>query len=154
MIYNQKELKMLEDRYENEFSFSFLTLEKPKEINHMLETNTEHLFKDFWMKQYNILVVVPNLFLAKLKISYYTLVKNNSFTLICIKKNTEINNIIKNLKENEYINGFYAFLIKSLDDIIFDLPLTSQERIKMKHLVNNEIVVFSFDVDEVVLLTF
>lgn len=37
MIYNKKDLNMLEDRYENEFALSLMTLEKPKQITHMLE---------------------------------------------------------------------------------------------------------------------
>lgn len=68
MIYNKKDLNMLEDRYENEFALSLMTLEKPKQITHMLEPKTDHIFKDFWMKQYNILVVVANFILGKLKI--------------------------------------------------------------------------------------
>lgn len=109
MIYNKKDLNMLEDRYKDEFALSLMTLEKPKQITHMLEPKTDHIFKDFWMKQYNILVVVANFILGKLKIikpkiSYNTLDKNDSFTLISIKKSAYFDEIIEILKEYEYVN--------------------------------------------------
>ena len=66
----------------------------------------------------------------------------------------DFDKIISILREYEYVNGFNAFIMKSLDNLNFGLPIDSQERIKITNLINNEIIVFEFDVEEVILLMF
>lgn len=154
MIYQKEDLRLLDDRYENEFALSFLTHEEPRKINHILEAKTESIFSDYWEKQYNLVILVPNFMLAKLGLKSSLLKKNNSFTLISIQKENDFDKIISILREYEYVNGFNAFIMKSLDNLNFGLPIDSQERIKITNLINNEIIVFEFDVEEVILLMF
>ncbi|UQW96467.1 hypothetical protein M2M59_10750 [Rummeliibacillus sp. G93] len=154
MIYQRRDLELLEDRYENEFVLSVLTNEEPRELNHMLEAKPETIFKDYWEKQYSFVILFSNFMLAKLGLEYLLLKKNNSFSLISISRKNNFNKILSILREYEYVNGFCFFMIKSLDGLNFELAIDSQERVKVTQLSNNEIVIFQFDVEEVILIKY
>ncbi|GEM_PF-6383193 len=154
MVHQRRDLELLEDRYENEFVLSLLTNEEPRELNHMLEANPKSVFKNYWEKQYSFVILVSNFMLAKLDLDYLIFKKNNSFSLISITRKNNVKKILSILREYEYVNGFCFFMIKSLDGLNFDLPIDSQERVKVTQLSNNEIVIFQFDVEEVILIKY
>lgn len=148
-LYTKKELLKLEDRFENIFSLPF---ESDKVANQVIEYHnckTKEIKKSLLNKNYTLILSIPRFPVHKILKKGQVIIENESFKLLEITNDIYNKEIEEFLVENEYsLNYFWA---KNVNNIEFIISKTSQERIKITNIFENEIYHLRDEVQECII---
>ena len=139
-IHSKIEIMALEDRFENEFTLMYETNIIPELLIEMKEISYSTIINALIAQKYSLIICLPRLPVYKELKKAELLIENPSFKLLRIPAEDYSFALEEFLKDFEY--AFSFMWIKHAYEITYVLPSTSQERIKLLNLFNNE--VFSF----------
>lgn len=144
--YTKADLLTLEDRYENIFSLSHETSELPDMLIEMEEASYSSMRSNLISENYSLIVCLPRLPVFKVLKKAELLNENHSFRLIRISAENYNSAIEYFLTESEYL--FTFFWLKDFQEVVYVLPRTSQERIKLYNLRGNRLYSFWIEAEE------
>ena len=150
-VYTKRDLENLEDRYEFLFPVPYESNTTPDELVELEEISftaiTSQLIKD----DFSLIVCIPHLPVIKALKQAEVLSTSHSFRLLRIPSQNYNAVIEEFLMENSISLKF--FWIKSIQELQFELPKTSYERIKLVNVNQNEIYSFWLEDQECIVAT-
>lgn len=145
-IHSKIEIMSLEDRFENEYALMYETNFIPELLIEMKETSYTNITKTLIAQEYSLIVCLPRLPVYKELKKAEVLKENLAFKLLRIPAEDYSSALDEFLKDFEY--AFTFSWIKHAYKISYVLPNTSQERIKLLNLVDNEVYSFWIENEE------
>ncbi|MFF3102182.1 hypothetical protein [Viridibacillus arvi] len=153
-LFSRSMIEKMDDTYENEFSLPILTGVIPVQISEISELDCRCKIKKLLSQDYKILIQTPNLPKRKILSHLHIQAQNNYFTLYYLSASSYTDDIWELLNEQQYANGHTFFFIKDTEGIEFELPQSSNKRLKVLNVKNNEIIILRLELEEVIRLTF
>lgn len=144
--HTKNDLKLLDDRYENFFSLSFETSEMPDLLVEMSDTPFILMRSKLIDENYSLIICLSRLPVYKVLKNAELLEANNSYRLLRISSENYTSEIEDFLIASEY--AFSFFWLKDFQKVTYKLPETSQERIRLSNLNNNQIYRFWMENEE------
>lgn len=146
--YTKKQLKTMDDRFENYFSLPFETNELPDSLVEMKVARYSEKTEELRREKFSLLVCIPHLPVPPIVKRAQLLGENNTFRLWKVSSEFYNRDIEDFLAESEY--AFTTLWIKDPLGADYELPKTSQQRLKISALKNNEIHCFWMELEECV----
>lgn len=146
--YSKERLEAMEDRFENYFSLPFETEELPDFLVDMKTVSYFQKRDKLLEERFSLLMCLPYLPVPDFAKQVQLLEENITFKLWKVTAEVYNQDIEDFLSEFEY--GLTFFWIKDPDGAVFELPKTSQQRIKFSSMNNNEIHCFRIELEECV----
>lgn len=145
-VYTKHDLIKLEDRFENVFSLTYETNEIPDSLMEITNMPYPSIRSQLIAEGYSLIICIPHLPVFKVLKQAELLQENHSFKLLRISPKVYNLAIEDFLKEFEYTYPFYWF--EDFREVIFELPKTSQERMKLSNLNKNLLYSFCLEIEE------
>lgn len=145
-IHSKIEIMTLEDRFENEFALMYETNVIPELLIETTGTSYTNIINTLIAQKYSLIVCLPRLPVYKELKKAEVLKENQAFKLLRIPAEAYSSALDRFLKDFEY--AFTFLWIKHVYEISYVLPSTSQERIKLLNLVDNEVYSFLIENEE------
>lgn len=152
-IYSKTMILNLDDIYENEFSLPILTGEVPFEIVEYSNLECKNELEKRLSQNYFLIIQTPNFPKNKVFSTISILDVSDYFTLYRITNYSYSNSIWEFINENEYADGYTYFLIKDLENVYFEMANSSRDRLKIRNLKMNEIIILRLEMNETIQLT-
>jgi len=146
--YSKERLEVMEDRFENYFSLPFETEELPDFLVDMKAVSYFQKRDKLLEERFSLLMCLPHLPVPDFAKQVQLLEENINFKLWKVAAEVYNQDIEDFLSESEY--GLTFLWIKDPDGAVFELPKTSQQRMKVSSMKNNEIHCLWIELEECV----